>query len=157
MRSHDRRPESGREHAGAAPVARTTAPTVAEAARRTAATGDAAPSVQRSPVEDVPRTPGRSPDDSVRADRESRLGADFSDVRVHIDAAVHELTHVIQQRSGPVAGTGRGDGTRVCDPADRFAQPACATYLLKHLLRPQATLPNAARIAEENISYHVST
>lgn len=196
MRSHDRRPESGREHAQAAPAARTT---TAEAAR-TAASGQAgrlapeavavlqrsagnaafsaalaadeqhrhgagcghpAPSVQRSPVEDVLRTPGRALDDSVRADMESRLGADFSDVRVHTDAAAHEsaasvqahaytsgahivfqrgrydgssaagrhmlaheLTHVLQQRSGPVAGTDRGDGTRVSDPADRFEREA---------------------------------
>ncbi|MGW4288084.1 eCIS core domain-containing protein [Streptomyces sp. NPDC004673] len=36
----------------------------------------------------------------------------------------HELTHVIQQRSGPVAGTDRGDGLRVSDPADRFEREA---------------------------------
>ncbi|WP_328731325.1 hypothetical protein OHT20_09355 [Streptomyces caniferus] len=34
---------------------------------------------------------------------------------------------------------------------------ALMNYLLKYLLRPQAMLPNAAQIAEENISYHVST
>ncbi|MGW3274475.1 eCIS core domain-containing protein, partial [Streptomyces kronopolitis] len=195
MRSHDRRPESGREHAQAAPAARTataeaartavgrSGPLVPEAVavlQRTA--GNAAfsaalaadeqhrhgagcehpaPSVQRSPVADVLRTPGRALDDSVRADMESRLGADFSDVRVHTDAAAHEsaaavqahaytsgahivfqrgrydgssasgrhllaheLTHVLQQRSGPVAGTDRGDGTRVSDPADRFEREA---------------------------------
>ncbi|MFB4196095.1 eCIS core domain-containing protein [Streptomyces carpaticus] len=36
----------------------------------------------------------------------------------------HELTHVIQQRKGPVAGTDRGDGTRVSDPSDRFEREA---------------------------------
>ncbi|MFG3280735.1 aldo/keto reductase [Streptomyces sp. NPDC048111] len=36
----------------------------------------------------------------------------------------HELTHVIQQRQGPVAGTDRGDGLRVSDPADRFEREA---------------------------------
>lgn len=36
----------------------------------------------------------------------------------------HELTHVIQQRSGPVAGTDRGDGVRVSDPGDRFEREA---------------------------------
>ncbi|WP_159774630.1 eCIS core domain-containing protein [Streptomyces sp. HM190] len=36
----------------------------------------------------------------------------------------HELTHVIQQRSGPVAGTDRGDGLRVSDPSDRFEREA---------------------------------
>ncbi|MFI2200273.1 DUF4157 domain-containing protein [Streptomyces sp. NPDC020192] len=39
----------------------------------------------------------------------------------------HELTHVLQQRSGPVAGTDRGDGLRVSDPADRFEREAEAT------------------------------
>ncbi|MFF4185281.1 aldo/keto reductase [Streptomyces sp. NPDC001691] len=36
----------------------------------------------------------------------------------------HELTHVIQQRQGPVSGTDRGDGLRVSDPADRFEREA---------------------------------
>lgn len=36
----------------------------------------------------------------------------------------HELTHVVQQRSGPVAGTATGGGVRVSDPADRFEQAA---------------------------------
>jgi hypothetical protein len=36
----------------------------------------------------------------------------------------HELTHVIQQRQGPVAGTDRGDNLRVSDPADRFEREA---------------------------------
>ncbi|MET8980486.1 aldo/keto reductase [Streptomyces sp. NPDC004539] len=36
----------------------------------------------------------------------------------------HELTHVIQQRQGPVTGTDRGDGVRVSDPSDRFERAA---------------------------------
>lgn len=36
----------------------------------------------------------------------------------------HELTHVIQQRGGAVAGTDRGDGLRVSDPSDRFEREA---------------------------------
>ncbi|MDH6216830.1 eCIS core domain-containing protein [Streptomyces pseudovenezuelae] len=36
----------------------------------------------------------------------------------------HELHHVVQQRSGPVAGTDRGDGLRVSDPSDRFEREA---------------------------------
>uniref|UniRef100_UPI000AAE28CF eCIS core domain-containing protein n=1 Tax=Streptomyces aureus TaxID=193461 RepID=UPI000AAE28CF len=86
---------------------------------------------------------------------ESRLGADFSDVRVHNDSAArasaaeigaraytsdnhivigdgggdrhtlaHELTHVIQQRQGPVSGTDNGSGLRVSDPSDRFDREA---------------------------------
>ncbi|MYR64083.1 DUF4157 domain-containing protein, partial [Streptomyces sp. SID625] len=86
---------------------------------------------------------------------EARLGADFSDVRMHTDQAArrsaaeigaraytsgshvvvgeggadrhtlaHELTHVVQQRQGPVAGTDHGDGLRVSDPSDRFEREA---------------------------------
>ena len=36
----------------------------------------------------------------------------------------HELTHVIQQRQGPVAGTGHGNGFKVSDPSDVFEQAA---------------------------------
>lgn len=39
----------------------------------------------------------------------------------------HELTHVVQQRSGPVDGTPAAGGIRVSDPADRFEQEAAAT------------------------------
>jgi hypothetical protein len=38
----------------------------------------------------------------------------------------HELTHVIQQRSGPVDGTPAPGGIRVSDPADRFEQEAAS-------------------------------
>ncbi|MFK0182526.1 DUF4157 domain-containing protein [Streptomyces xanthochromogenes] len=111
--------------------------------------------VQRSAAHEVLRTSGRPLDDSTRAEMESRLGADFSDVRIHTDRAAqasaaevgaraytsgshvvigdgggdkrtlaHELTHVIQQRQGPVAGTDNGSGLRVSDPADRFERAA---------------------------------
>ncbi|MGW2178214.1 eCIS core domain-containing protein [Streptomyces sp. NPDC001732] len=36
----------------------------------------------------------------------------------------HELTHVVQQRHGPVAGTDHGNGLRVSDPSDRFEREA---------------------------------
>ncbi|MGY0233105.1 eCIS core domain-containing protein [Longispora urticae] len=39
----------------------------------------------------------------------------------------HELTHVVQQRSGPVDGTDAGGGVRVSDPSDRFEREAVAT------------------------------
>ncbi|MEU9605347.1 DUF4157 domain-containing protein [Streptomyces sp. NPDC048057] len=118
------------------------------------ATSEAAP-VQRSAVHDVLRSSGRPLDDDTRTEMESRLGADFSDVRVHSDSAArasaaevgaraytsgshvvigdgggdkhtlaHELTHVIQQRSGPVAGTDNGAGLSVSDPSDRFERAA---------------------------------
>lgn len=106
---------------------------------------------------------GRSLDPETRSDMEARLGADFSDVRVHTGSAAHEsardvgaraytvgndvvfqrdaydpsshagrttlaheLTHVIQQRSGPVEGTEVPGGIRVSDPGDRFEQEAAA-------------------------------
>ncbi|NDZ78956.1 DUF4157 domain-containing protein [Streptomyces sp. SID10853] len=116
------------------------------------------PAVQRSAVHDVLRTSGRPLDDTTRTDMEARLGADFSDVRIHNDSAArasaaevgaraytssnhivigdgggdqhtlaHELTHVIQQRRGPVVGTDNGDGLKVSDPSDRFEREAEAT------------------------------
>jgi hypothetical protein len=119
---------------------------------------------ERSPVLDVVSSGGgRALDEPVRNDMEGRLGADFSDVRVHTDSAAdssaksvqahaytvgsnivfqrdrydpgssagqtllaHELTHVVQQRSGPVDGTSTGGGVQVSDPSDRYEQAAAA-------------------------------
>lgn len=36
----------------------------------------------------------------------------------------HELTHVLQQRSGPVSGVDSGNGLRVSDPSDQFERAA---------------------------------
>ncbi|MFE7132713.1 DUF4157 domain-containing protein [Streptomyces sp. NPDC057638] len=110
---------------------------------------------QRSSVPTVLRSGGRAMDRATRGDMESRLGADFSAVRIHTGSAArrsaaeigaraytsgdhivlgegggdrhtlaHELTHVIQQRQGPVAGTDNGAGLRVSDPSDRFEREA---------------------------------
>ena len=38
----------------------------------------------------------------------------------------HELTHVVQQRSGPVDGTAAPGGIRLSDPSDRFEREAAA-------------------------------
>lgn len=38
----------------------------------------------------------------------------------------HELTHVVQQRSGPVDGADSGGGIKVSDPSDRFEREASA-------------------------------
>ncbi|MEU1348342.1 DUF4157 domain-containing protein [Streptomyces sp. NPDC005795] len=119
---------------------------------------------QRSPVHDVVSSGTGSPlDTETRTDLESRMGADFSDVRIHNDSSAHEsakgvgahaytvgnnvvfqrdaydpsspqgrttlaheLTHVIQQRSGPVDGTEAPGGIRVSDPSDRFEREAVA-------------------------------
>lgn len=126
--------------------------------------GAAALAEEQSPVLDVVGRGGGSPlDGAVRQDMESRLGADFSDVRVHTDGKAHEsatavnaqaytvgsdivfrsgsydpgspagqhmlaheLTHVVQQRSGPVDGTPTGDGVNVSSPSDRFEREASA-------------------------------
>ena len=112
-------------------------------------------------VSDVVGGGGSALDDNTRATMEDRLGADFSDVRVHTDGAAsesakqlgahaytvgrdiafqsgqyspgtasgqrmlaHELTHVVQQRSGPVSGEPVGGGVAVSHPSDRFEQEA---------------------------------
>jgi hypothetical protein len=55
----------------------------------------------------------------------------------------HELTHVVQQRSGPVDGTPTGDGISLSDPSDRFEREAeqVATHALQ---APAAAAPAAA-------------
>ncbi|GAA1532031.1 DUF4157 domain-containing protein [Nocardioides humi] len=115
------------------------------------------------PVQEVVGGGGSALDTEVRADMEARMGQDFSDVRVHTDAAAdssarsvsahaytvgsdivfqrgaydpsstagrtllaHELTHVVQQRNGPVEGTPVGGGVSVSDPSDRFEREASA-------------------------------
>ena len=131
-----------------------------EQARQQYGAGDgdqqtAATSVQRSAVQDVLRGPGQPMAAPLQKEMEARLGADFSHVRVHTDAAArasaaevdaraytsgehvvlgpwgndphilaHELTHVIQQRLGPVGGTDSGEGLRISDPSDRFEREA---------------------------------
>ncbi|WP_093422437.1 eCIS core domain-containing protein [Saccharopolyspora flava] len=117
-------------------------------------------SVQRSAVEQELRKPGRPLGGAVLSEMETRLGADFSEVRVHTGPSAHaaaesvearaftsgadivfqnghyntsaagkhtlahELTHVLQQRSGPVSGTDRGDGVKVSDPSDAYERAA---------------------------------
>ena len=119
--------------------------------------GHAPAAVQRAAVQDVLRAPGQPLSAPVKQEMEGRLGADFSQVRVHTDSAsrasaadigargytsgchvvigengsdeytlAHELTHVIQQRSGPVSGTDTGQGLSLSDPSDRFEREADA-------------------------------
>ncbi|WP_411108583.1 DUF4157 domain-containing protein [Streptomyces sp. c-19] len=113
------------------------------------------PDVQRSSVHGVLSGSGRPLAAPLREEMEARLGADFSDVRIHDNQAArdsaaeigaraytsgnnialgdggtdkhtlaHELTHVIQQRRGPVAGTDNGAGLSISDPSDRFEREA---------------------------------
>jgi hypothetical protein len=142
-----------------------------------------APAPRRSPVHDVIGSgSGQALGADVRSDMEARLGADFSDVRVHTgDAAhesaksvgahaytvgnnvvfqrdaydpsshagrttiAHELTHVIQQRSGPVDGTTAPGGIRVSDPSDRYEREASANAeRVMSAPAPAATGPSAA-------------
>ncbi|MXM66331.1 DUF4157 domain-containing protein [Streptomyces sp. HUCO-GS316] len=56
----------------------------------------------------------------------------------------HELTHVVQQRRGPVSGTDHGDGLQVSDPRDRFEREAEANA--KRVM----TGPAALHTAEES-------
>lgn len=111
--------------------------------------------VQRSTVQSVLSGTGSPLPSELRTEMEARLGADFSDVRLHTGQAAqrsaeeigaraytsgshvvlgaagtdrhtlaHELTHVIQQRSGPVSGTATSDGFSLSDPSDAFERAA---------------------------------
>ncbi len=58
----------------------------------------------------------------------------------------HELTHVVQQRQGPVEGTDTGAGYKVSDPSDRFEREAEATAdaVMRTPAEPAATSTAAA-------------
>ncbi|TXS00561.1 DUF4157 domain-containing protein [Streptomyces sp. col6] len=151
---------------------------------RAAAPEQAEETEPRSPVHDVIASGGGTPlDIETRTDLESRMGADFSDVRIHNDSAAHEsakgvgahaytvgnnvvfqrdaydpsspqgrttlaheLTHVIQQRNGPVEGTDAPGGIRVSDPSDRFEREAVANAD-RVLSEPAPTAPAAPAAA----------
>ncbi|MFD7612790.1 DUF4157 domain-containing protein [Streptomyces sp. NPDC059828] len=105
-------------------------------------------------VHQVLGSAGRPLDSALGGEMSARFGGvDFSSVRVHTDAVAqrsaaeigasaytsgshvvwngrdkhtlaHELTHVIQQSQGPVAGTDNGGGLRVSDPSDSYERAA---------------------------------
>lgn len=56
----------------------------------------------------------------------------------------HELTHVVQQRSGPVDGTPAAGGIRVSDPGDRYEREATATAERAVTDSPAPAAPAAA-------------
>ncbi|MFH9672540.1 actin cross-linking domain-containing toxin [Streptomyces sp. NPDC017405] len=59
----------------------------------------------------------------------------------------HELTHVVQQRQGPVSGTDHGDGLRISDPGDRFEREAEANAF--RVMRAPAGPRQAAPLAAQ--------
>lgn len=76
----------------------------------------------------------------------------------------HELTHVVQQRSGPVDGTPAAGGIQISDPADRFEREASetaervisttappATDSSSHLQRQAGQAPNEEAPEEEEV------
>ncbi|MER7394973.1 DUF4157 domain-containing protein [Streptomyces sp. NPDC000151] len=128
------------------------APVEEDQVQRRMAAPEEAPPQRRMAAHDVLSRPGRPLPGPELHDMQERFGGtDFSDVRIHNDAAAkksaqeigaraytsgshvvlgegggdrhtlaHELTHVVQQRQGPVSGTDNGNGLKVSDPSDRY-------------------------------------
>ena len=72
----------------------------------------------------------------------------------------HELTHVVQQRSGPVDGTAAGGGIKVSDPGDRFEREASANAervmsTPAPALSPSASGAAVQRCAEDGAEHDV--
>jgi hypothetical protein len=65
----------------------------------------------------------------------------------------HELTHVVQQRNGPVDGTDAGGGVKISDPSDRFEREAVANA--DHVMSAPAPAPDVQRTAEGSGSVSV--
>lgn len=144
---------------------------------------------EQSPVHGVINAGGRPLEPDVRDDMEARLGADFTDVRVHDDAAAadsakavnahaytvgsdvvfqrdtydpssaagkttlaHELTHVMQQRNGPVDGTSAPGGIKVSDPSDRFEREAAANADRAMSAAPVQNAPVQTIPVQEDVS-----
>ena len=61
------------------------------------------------------------------------------------ETLAHELTHVIQQRSGPVDGTSTGNGIRLSDPGDPYEQAASANASAAMSATPVAPAAPAAQ------------
>lgn len=139
---------------------------------------------ERSPVKDLlASSPGQPLDRETQALMQSRLGHDFSDVRVHADGQAtesakavnahaytvgtnivfqsdkyapgtqsgqkmlaHELTHVVQQKAGPVDGSPAPGGIKVSHPSDPFEQAAerSAEQAMSSNAAPQAAVATQA-------------
>ena len=61
----------------------------------------------------------------------------------------HELTHVVQQRSGPVAGTPAEGGIKISHPSDRFEQAAESSA--DRVMSAQPASPAAASPAPASV------
>ena len=61
----------------------------------------------------------------------------------------HELSHVVQQRSGPVDGTEAPGGIRLSDPDDRFERAADATA--EHVMSDSSSTAPAAASAGTSV------
>ncbi len=146
---------------------------------------------EKSPVKDLLASSSGQPlDRDTQALMQSRLGHDFSDVRVHADGhatesakavnahaytvgtnvvfqsdkyspgtepgnkiLAHELTHVVQQKAGPVDGTPAPGGISVSHPSDPFEQAAerNAEQAMSNNAAPMAAVatPAAASVQRE--------
>jgi hypothetical protein len=67
----------------------------------------------------------------------------------------HELTHVVQQRSGPVDGTPAAGGVSVSDPSDRFEVEA-ASNAQKVMSQPASAAPVTASAAPAAVQRHAA-
>jgi hypothetical protein len=61
---------------------------------------------------------------TVGSDVVFKSGQYAPDTPSGLHTLAHELTHVVQQRSGPVDGTEAAGGIKLSDPGDRFEQAA---------------------------------
>jgi hypothetical protein len=68
----------------------------------------------------------------------------------------HELTHVVQQRSGPVEGTSAPGGIKVSDPSDRFEREAAtnAERAMSAPAEPAAAETTAAPAVQRHEAGH---
>jgi Domain of unknown function (DUF4157) len=70
----------------------------------------------------------------------------------------HELTHVVQQRRGPVTGTPTGDGIAISHPSDRFEQAAeanAARVMADRRIDDRATAATASLATQRQVDEEV--
>lgn len=82
---------------------------------------------------------------TVGTDVVFRTGAYQPDTPTGQRVLAHELTHVVQQKSGPVSGTPAAGGIRLSDPLDPFEQ--AATQSAAAVMAPSPTVAEASGAA----------